>query len=197
MRATHWAPLCLLLARCSAFPQGASSTDPTPSPSTSAIPWSTKVDTLRSYVLAQPDQNATKGFSQGPSIQKTFDDGQCLQIRFYNWDCLFDIPYKMKGVAKWIDDQGIRNTDPIWDAYRYYLYGGYTDPDNGWNFYGESRLTFGACGNRGPQSACGVGFCVNQTGVFPGNVPAGASPYVDPNNRDNLCPWLKVGGSAS
>lgn len=172
MHAVHCVS-CLLLTACCAFQQAASSGILTPLLSASAIPWSTKIDALRTHVLEQPDQNATKGFGYGPSIQKTFDDGQCLQIRFYNWDCLFDIPYKMKGVAKWIDDAGIRDTDSIWDAYRYYLYGGYADPGNGWNFYGESRLTFGACGNRGPQSACGVGFCVNRTGVFPGSAPAG------------------------
>jgi len=109
----------------------------------------------------------------------------------------------MRGVAKWLDDTNVRNnSQTIWDPYRYYTYGYYADPDNGWNFYASARLSFGACGNRGPQSACGVVWCVDKdgksSGYAPGfEVPKGQSPYVDPNNRDNLCPWLRDNGTAS
>jgi hypothetical protein len=103
----------------------------------------------------------------------------------------------MRGVAKWLDD--VNPAGPIDDAYRYYVYGRYVDPDDGWDFYGEARLSFGACGNRGPQSSCGVGWCVDGEGESAGSggvvVPEGQSPYVDPNDRNNLCPWLKGNGS--
>lgn len=189
-----------IIAVCNAIPQDTViptetvSATPTPTP----ISWDTKVDDFRSYVLQQPDRNATRGFWQGPAIQKTYPDSSCLQIRFYNWDCNYEIPYKMRGVIKWLDGTNIRKEpDAIWDKYRYYTYGRYVDPDDGWDFYGEARLSFGACGNRGPQSSCGVGWCVNATGVFPGteSVPTGVSPYVDPNNKDNLCPWLRDNGT--
>lgn len=188
-----------IIAVCSATPQ-----DPTVTPTNSAtptptpIPWDTKLDDFRNYVLQQPDQNATQGFWSGPAIQKSYPDSSCLQIRFYNWDCFHDIPYKIRGVVKWLDGTNVRNEpNAIWDPYRYYVYGRYIDPDDGWDFYGEARLSFGGCGNRGPQSSCGVGWCVNSTGVFPGadSVPKGVSPYVDPNNRDNLCPWLRANGT--
>jgi hypothetical protein len=184
---------------CNAMPRAATSAALSPTPSMAVISWEAKIDALREYILQQPDQNATKGLS-GPSLQKTFADGECLQVRFYNWDCFHDIPYKMRGVVKWLDDTNVRNnSQTIGDPYRYYLYGYYADPDNGWNFYAEARLTFGACGNRGPQSACGVGWCVDKEGKYPerAQVPEGQTPYVDPNNRDNLCPWLKGNGTAS
>jgi len=178
-----------LLRVCDALPQATTSAAP---PSTTTIPWETKIDALREYVLQQPDQDAKKG-RNGPLLQKTFADGECLEIRFLDWDCSFDIPYKMRGVAKWLDDINVRNEDPIWDPYRYYNYGYYVDPDNGWNFYGEARLSFGACGNRGPQSACGQQWCVDKDGHTVGvpQVPEGGNPYVDPNDRSNLCLWLR------
>ena len=192
-----------LLSVCNALPQPATPAAQPYTPSKADTPWATKYDAFREYILQQPDQNATKGFSSGPSLQKTFDDGECLQVRFYNWNCFNDIPYKMRGVAKWLDDTNVRNnSQTIWDPYRYYTYGYYADPDNGWNFYASARLSFGACGNRGPQSACGVVWCVDKdgksSGYAPGfEVPKGQSPYVDPNNRDNLCPWLRDNGTAS
>ncbi|KAH7383943.1 hypothetical protein BKA66DRAFT_89021 [Pyrenochaeta sp. MPI-SDFR-AT-0127] len=187
------------LGLCNGLPQAATSTEPTPTPSAAVIPWTSKIDALRSYILEQPDQNATKGFWYGPGIQKNFTDGQCLQVRFYNWDCFHDIPYKMRGVVEWLDISGVRDIAGISDPFRYYTYGYYVDPDDGWTFYNEARLSFGACGNRGPQSSCGVGWCVDESGTFPGSeaVPEGQSPYVDPNNRDNLCPWLRSNGAAA
>jgi hypothetical protein len=191
-----------LLSVCNALPQATTTTGPTHSPSVPAIPWSTKVDAFRAYILQQQDRNATKGFGNGPTIQESFADGDCLQVRFYNWDCFYDIPYKMKGVVKALDDSGLRDHGPITEPYRFYTYNYYSDPGNGWNFYNEARLAFGACGNRGPQSSCGVGWCVdkdgNSAGYSPGFVvPPGQSPYVDPNNRDNICPWLKENGTAT
>ncbi|KAH8724183.1 hypothetical protein GQ44DRAFT_750495 [Phaeosphaeriaceae sp. PMI808] len=185
------------LGVCSDIPGSTISTTLSPSPSPTVIPWETKIDAFREYILQQPDQNATKGFWSGPGIQKTFADGQCLQVRFYNWDCNYDILYKMRGVVKWLDDIDVRNNSgAISDPYRSYTYGHYVDPDSGWTFYGESRLSFGACGNRGPQSSCGVGWCVDKDGKQVSKIPEGQTPYVDPNNRDNVCPWLRGDGAA-
>jgi hypothetical protein len=158
--------------------------------------WETKLNLFREYILQQPNPNGTKGFWQGPSLEKTFPDGECLQVRLYDWDCLHDISYKMRGIVNWLDNNVPRANNPIWDAYRYYAYGYYTDPDNGWDFYGSSRLSFGACGNRGPQSSCGMVWCVDKEGNSSGavpqfSIPKGQSPYVDPNNRDRLCSWLR------
>ena len=185
-----------LLTVCNAMPRPETLATLSSPRSVAAITWEAKIDALREYILQQPDQNATKGFWNGPSLQKTFDDGQCLQVRFYNWDCSYDVPYKMRAVAKFLDDTNVRsNNQTIWDPYRYYTYGGYVDPDNNWNFYGVSRLTFGACGNRGPQSACGELWCVDKNGNSSGTpgftVPSGQNPYLDPNNRNNICPWLQ------
>jgi hypothetical protein len=180
-----------LAGLCNALPQATTSTTLAPIPSATVIPWETKVDGLHEYVLQQPDQNATQGFWNGPSLTKTFADGECLQIRFYNWDCFHDITYKMRGVTKFLDDTNVRsNNQTIWDRYRYYTYGYYADPDNGWNFYAVAHLSFGACGNRGPQSACGVIWCVDKEGKTVSEVPQGQTPYVDPNNRSRICPWL-------
>jgi hypothetical protein len=193
-----------LLSACNALPQTATSAAPSPTPSAPTIPWETKFDALREYILQQPDQNATKGYFNGPSLQKTFADGQCLQVRFYNWDCNYDIPYKMRGVVKYLDDSGFRDPgyNPAIDPARWYMYGYYVDPDDGWNFYAEAHLTFGACGNRGPMSACGVNWCVDKNGKKPGYplafpIPEGQNPYIDPNDRDNLCPWMRDNGTAS
>jgi hypothetical protein len=191
-----------LLGLSNALPQATATAASSATPSASAIPWATKIDAFREYILQQPDQNATKGFFNGPTITKTFVDGDCLQVRFYNWDCFYDINYKMRGVAKALDDSGLRSSTPISDQFHFYTYNYYADPDNGWTFYNEAHLTFGACGNRGPMSSCGVGWCVdkdgNSSGYTPGFVvPAGQNPYVDPNNRDNLCPWLKDNGTAT
>jgi hypothetical protein len=186
-----------MLKSCDAMPQASATATVPPTPSATTISWATKIDELRAYILQQPDRNATKGFSSGPSLQKTFVDGQCLQVRFYNWNCLYDIPYKMRGVVKWLDETNVRDSAPvISDPYRWYTYGYYEDPDDGWNFYASARLSFGACGNRGPQSACGVVWCVDKDGNSSGyqppfEIPKGQTPYVDPNNRSNLCPWMQ------
>jgi hypothetical protein len=175
------------------MPQVATTTT-SPTPSASPILWQTKIETFQSYILDLPDRNASKGFGYGPFLRKTFEDGECLQLGLYDWDCNHEIPYKMRGVAKWLNDTIARDADPIWDAYRYYVYGYYTDPDDGWNFYGASRLSFGACGNRGPQSSCGVTYCVDKQGNTvgdPSSVPTGQTPWMDPNDRNRLCPWLR------
>jgi hypothetical protein len=195
MRTSYLAIFGSMLVLCNALLQAttiaASSSVPSPT-----ISWETKFDLFREYILQQPTRNATKGFWQGPSLQKTFSDGECLQIRLYDWDCTYDIPYKMKGIVNWLDNNVPRTDSPIWDTYRYYTYGYYIDPDNGWDFYGSSRLSFGACSNRGPQSSCGVVWCVDKQGNSSGAssqfpIPKGQSPYVDPNDRNRLCPWLR------
>jgi hypothetical protein len=187
-----------LLGACDGIPQATTSATPSPTPPVAVIPWETKIDVLREYILQQPDQYAKRGFGNGPSLQKTFADGECLQVRFYNWDCNYDILYKMRGVVTWLDSINVRNNDPIWDSFRYYEYGYYADPDNGWKFYAESRLSFGACGNRGPQSSCGVYWCKEKDGgtTTPPKVPEGQTPYLDPNDRNNICPWLRNNGTA-
>jgi hypothetical protein len=115
----------------------------------------------------------------------------------------------MRGVAKWFDSLGLRSqSNPIWDPYRYYVYEHYQDPDDGWDFYGAARLAFGACGNRGPQSSCGVQYCVDENGETVGRagvcvngtepagcVPKGETPWMDPNDRNRLCSWLRNGTS--
>jgi hypothetical protein len=184
---------------CNAVPWAATSTAPSPTPSMTVIPWETKIKAFREYILQQPDQNAALGFGYGPYFRKTFADGECLQLGLYNWDCNYEIPYKMRGVAKWLDDNISRDNDPIWDPWRYYVYGYYVDPDNGWNFYAEAHLSFGACGNRGPQSSCGNRWCLEKNGnktTVP-QVPKGQTPYGDPNDRNSLCPWLRDNGTAS
>lgn len=183
------------LGVCEAMPQAATSVTSSPTPSVSAIPWPTKIDALHEYILQQPDQNAAKG-RDGPSIEKTFEDGDCLEVRFVNWDCWYDILYKVRGVAKFLDDTGVRNynTSPVWDKFRYYVGGLYVDPDNGWGFYRGSGLSSGTCGHRGIQSACGLQWCETRDGrtMNSSGVPAGQSPYVDPSNRSVICPWLLV-----
>jgi hypothetical protein len=77
----------------------------------------------------------------------------------YNRDCFYEISYKIRGVAKWFDTYVPHANFTIWDSVRYYVYERYTDPDNGWNFYEALRLSFGTCGNRSPQSSCGVTWC--------------------------------------
>lgn len=108
----------------------------------------------------------------------------------------------MRGVVAWLDSTGVANMSDdtvMKDPYRWFVYGNYADLDSGWNFYGVARVSFGGCGNRGPQSACGMNWCVDREGKSAGygdvRVPEGESPYVDPNNRDNLCPWLKGNGT--
>jgi hypothetical protein len=178
---------------------------PSSTPSLPTIPWSAKVDEFRSFILQQPDQLARKGFCTGPVLQKTFEDTSCLQIILCNYNCFNEIPYKMRGVAAWFDSLDLRS-DPIWDTYRYYQYGYYTDPDNGWKFYDQARLTFGACGNRGPQSSCGPLYCVDGNGATVGTicgnetngescVPEGQTPWIDPSERDRICPWLRSNGT--
>ncbi|KAF2833179.1 hypothetical protein CC86DRAFT_414922 [Ophiobolus disseminans] len=181
-----------------AFPQAT----PSPTPNATLIPWSQKFSTFRTYLLSHPDVNGTHGWSNGPALQQTFADGTCFQLRIYNWNCVYDIPYKMRGIVHWLD--GTRSSkfsdDTVVDAWRFYEDGYYTDPDSGWGFYSVAKLTFGACGNRGPQSACGMTYCVDREGRNAGTgavpIPAGESPYMDPNNRDSLCPWLKGNGTA-
>jgi len=182
-------PLILTSSFALAHPQAS----PTPSPT--PIPWSTKLAQLRTYILSQPTLNATAGYYSGPSLQLTYPDNTCLQIRFYNWNCAHDIPYKPSGVAAWLDSTGMAKQPDDYvfdDAYRFYVYGYYRDPDDGFGFYDAARLTFGGCGNRGPQSACGMTWCVDGEGGRP-EVPEGEDPWVDPNERDGLCPWLRNG----
>lgn len=184
--------LTLLVGLCKSAPQAPPSISSDP-PTAVEIPWTVKFDAFREFLLQQPDQNATKGFASGPYLKKTFDDGQCLQMGLINWDCGHELPYKMRGVVKFFDSLNIRNSTPIWDPYRYYAYGPYVDPDDGWNFYGSARLSFGACGNRGPQSACGYVWCYTKEGTTPAvsDVPQGQTPYLDPNDRNRICPWLR------
>jgi hypothetical protein len=186
-----------------AFAQNSQPPSPSPIPT---IPWSTKVFQFHSFILAQPDRNASLGFCNGPLLRLTFADTSCLQINLCNYNCQNAIPYKMRGVATWFDSLNLSSSpDPIWDAFRYYQYGYYADPDDGFSFYDQARLTFGACGNRGPQSACGVLYCVDgegQTvqkacaeGVVGSCVPKGQTPYMDPNDRDRVCKWLRGNGT--
>jgi len=184
--------LSFLVGLCQSVPQAATSTVLSPTPTAVDIPWTTKFDAFREFILRQPDQNATKGFASGPYFKKTFDDGQCLQMGLINYDCHYELPYKMRVVVQFFDSLGIRNSDPIWDRYRYYAYGPYADPDDGWDFYGSARLSFGACNNRGPQSSCGNLWCHTKEGKNPAvsDVPEGQTPWMDPNNRSRLCPWL-------
>jgi hypothetical protein len=171
---------------------------PSPSPSPPpVILWQSKISALRAYVLSQPDQPALKA-RYGPSIQLHFPDNStssCLEIRLLNWDCNYDVPLKMAGVAAWLDSTGLVNyaEDPIWDAFRYYLQGYYVDPYDGWNFYEEVRLVFGACGNRGVQSACGNRWCKDLDGqtIKADKVPKGQIPYLNPSDRGSLCLWLR------
>jgi hypothetical protein len=179
------------------------SSTPPPTPSSPTIPWFTKVDQFHNFILEQPDQTAHKGFCTGPVLQKTFADTSCLQIILCNYNCFNEVPYKMRGVAAWFDSLDLQSIpDPIWDPYRYYQYGYYMDPDDGWRFYDQARLTFGACRNRGPQSSCGPLYCVDGKGTTVGTacangtesgscVPMGQTPWIDPNDRDRLCPWLR------
>lgn len=181
-----------MIAKCLGMPQASPTT--TAVPTASPIPWPTKIAAFEAYVLAQPDPIANKGFWNGPFLRKTFDDGSCLQIGLYNWDCDYAIPYKSRSIAKWLHDMIPRDGDPIWDMYRYYIFGYYTDPDDGWNFYGSSRLSFGYCFNRGPQSSCGTTYCVDQNGTIVEKaelIPEGQTARQDPNDRTRLCPWLQ------
>jgi hypothetical protein len=169
---------------------------PSPVPPSNTL-WQDKISALRAHVLSQPDQPALKA-REGPSIQLHFPDNStssCLQIRLLNWDCNYDVPLKMVGVAAWLDSTGLVNyaADPIWDAFRYYHVGYYVDPDDGWNFYEEVKLVFGACGNRGVQSACGNRWCKDLDGqtVKADKVPKGRHPYLSPIDRGSLCLWLR------
>lgn len=187
-----------LLGASTALPQATATTSPSSTPSAALIPWSTKIASFRAFIAAQPDTPAIHGFYNGPDLQQSFSDGTCLQIRFYNWDCFHDIVYKAAGVVKFLDSTGAANLPEdtvMTNGTRGYQEDYYVDPDDGWNFYGVTHLTFGGCLNRGPQSSCGMTFCVdkdgNSAGYTPGFVvPAGQCPYIDPNNKDQLCPWL-------
>jgi len=176
----------LLLSACSsALPQ-----DPAPTPS--AIPWAQKVDALRAHILSQPSSTKNAGFWNGPAYQLSFPDNDCHQIRLYNWECTYDVPYKMPGIAAWMDSQGFRDDNRTrFDDTRYYNYGYYRDPADGWAFYDVARMTYGPCGNRGPQSACGHIWCTEKNGTIVGHVPEGMSPYADPNDKSRVCPWLR------
>jgi hypothetical protein len=190
---TMWNPnlssltLFLLSACSSALPQA-------PAPTPSAVPWAEKVDALRAYILSQPTSLKNAGFWSGPEYKVRFPDNDCHQIRLYNWECTYDVPYKMAGIAAWIDSQGFRNYNrTAFETTNYYNYGYYRDPDDGWGFYDVARLTYGPCGNRGPQSACGHDYCTYKNGTrwFDGTFPEGMSPYQDPNDKNQVCPWLR------
>lgn len=105
--------ISLLLTTCYASPRTPRSTGPSTTPTVSPIPWPTKIDTFRAYILQQPDQNGTEGFGHGPFLRKTFDDGQCLQLDLYDWECTYEIPYKMRGIAEWLENSIPRDADPI------------------------------------------------------------------------------------
>lgn len=183
--------LAAFLHTTTALPQA------TPTPTPTPIPWATKVAALRAHVLAQPTSLDNAGWSKGPAYQVPFPDGDCHQIRLYNWDCSDSIPYKMSAIAAWIDSSDFASLNYTrFEDLRWYSLGYYRDPDDGWAFYDVARMTFGACGNRGPQSACGHVYCTDVNGgQYPGSVPAGATPWVNPNNRDRVCPWLREGKS--
>jgi hypothetical protein len=161
------------------------------------MPWAEKVDALRAHILSGPTSTKNAGFWSGPIYQLSFPDNDCHQIRLYNWCCTHDVPYKMAGIAAWIDSQGIRNyTRTRFEDGRYYNLGYYRDPEDGWGFYDVARMTYGPCGNRGPQSACGHVLCVDKNGTIPSNpwkIPEGMSPYIDPNDKNRVCPWLGNG----
>ncbi|CAI6342174.1 unnamed protein product [Periconia digitata] len=171
---------------------------PQATPVLTSIPadnWASKVSALRTYILSQPPSLTNAGFSKGPTYQLTFSDGDCHQIRLYNWDCSKSIPYSMRGIANWIDDSDFASYNLTrFEDWRFFVYGWYRDPDDGFAFYDVARMTWGPCGNRGPQSACGHVYCTDKNGVAvggPGTVPEGENPWLDPNERDRTCEWLK------
>lgn len=123
MFATTFLVSCML-ALSSALLQATiiSASPPAAAATAEPIPWATKIDAFRAFLLSQPDTNATKSRS-GPFFQQKFADGDCMQIAFLNWDCNHDIPYRMRGVARWLDEQGFRGGDGGGDKYRWYVYG--------------------------------------------------------------------------
>jgi hypothetical protein len=178
-----------------ALPQASTTSVPSPVPT---IPWLEKYDAFRTFLLSQSEQPALKAM-YGPFLRQTFADGQCLEVRFWNWNCFHDIPYKTVGVVKWFDSLGLRSgSNGVWDAWRFYQLGYYRDPEDGFGFYDNARLVFGSCGNRGPQSSCGTSFCTDEEGKeVQRDVPEGQTPYQDPNDRDRLCLWLRGNGTSS
>lgn len=178
-----------LAASTSALPQA-----PSPTPIAN-LTWAGKVAAMKSYILTQPTSTKNAGFWSGPTYQVNFDDGDCHQIRIYNWDCSHDIPYTPVGIAKWIDDIGIGGYDwQHWPYSQYYEYGNYRNPEDGWDYFLVARLTYAACGNRGPQSSCGYVMCTKPdgSGLDLVDIPKGKEPYVDTANaRDRVCDWYK------
>lgn len=192
--------LYLLTACSSALPQSPTPTS-TPTPTPTPIPWPDKIDALRAYILTQRDHPPTAGFWSGPIYTLRFPDGDCHQIRLYNWCCTWDIPYKMSELAAWMDRSGLRNhnwtgwADPKITGMGRYDY--YRNPEDGWGFYDVARMMYSSCGARGPQSACGHVLCVDRNGTVPKVIPEGQSLYVDPNNRNQVCPWLREEGTGT
>ena len=179
--------LFLFSACSSALPQ-------TTAPIQPAMPWPEKVDTVRAYMLSQPTSSKNAGFGR-PIYTIPFADNDCHQIRLYNWECTIDILYQMPAIAAWMDSQGFRNKTGFDDP-GFHGYGYYRNPEDGWGFYDIATMMYGPCGNRGPRSACGHLMCTEKNGTllgYPWNIPEGMSPYVDPNNRDRVCPWLREG----
>jgi hypothetical protein len=189
--------LSLLTTISSALPQSPSLTTtstPTPTP----IPWSEKVDAFKKYLLTQTNTGKNAGFWSGPTFTLRFPDNDCHQLRFYNWCCTYDIPYKMTEVVAWLDREGVGNYNYTgWSDLQNSAgrYGFYRDPDDGWQFYDVARMLYSQCGVRGPQSACGHIWCTAPDGKTLPKYPEGSNPYVDPNNRNRVCPWLKANGT--
>jgi hypothetical protein len=162
-----------------------------------------KFHAFRDYIYYLPDTNVSHNYAlpgDTPTFQMKFADGDCLQLQYYNTDCVQDILYKTRGALNFLDSLGWGSMNDPWpNAYTYFNTGYYEDPDDGWNFYYAPIITFGKCGNQGPQIFCTLAWCKDKEGnsglYTPGFVvPKGQNPIVDPNNKDNLCPWLKEGG---
>jgi hypothetical protein len=185
-----------LLGLCTALPA---------TPTSSPIPMPVKYQAFRNYISTLPDTNATHNYAlgaAGPTFQQTYADGDCLEVRYYNRDCIRNILYKTRGVLNFLDTLWWSYTDAPWpgDAYTYFQTGYYEDPDDGWDFYYTPYITFGKCGNKGYLDLCSVTWCKDKngnSGLTDPNfyVPKGANAILDPNDKDSLCPWLKEGGS--
>lgn len=187
----------LLLHQSTALPQ----TKVLPAPS-SDLTWPAKFSTFRAHILTLRSPQPALHARAGPSLQLNFaspspfpSSPTCLEVRLLNWDCTYDVPISMAAVAAWLDSTGFATENPIWDDYRFYYAGDYVDPVDGWGFRGEVKLVFGACGNRGVQSACGVRYCTDREGneVQGEDVPVGKEMGLDPNDRNGVCEWLRDG----
>ncbi|PVI04959.1 hypothetical protein DM02DRAFT_725421 [Periconia macrospinosa] len=173
---------------------------PNPTPSLPSAPtWPEKLKQLSTHLRTIGTAVGKPGFGYGEFINLTFADGDCHQIRLYNWDCSSAIPYKLPNIADWLDRSnfGAQNRtrfENTFEDQRYFEQGWYRDPEDGFHYYDVARFTWGQCGNRGPQSACGHVYCVLEDGTTAGasgTVPQGETPWMDPNDRNRLCRWLR------